>query len=79
VNTKSIVAASLVMLGGFLAACAAPPPLLLQGDANSAEISYSGDLTSAAAVAAQHCARYERVARFQMADMDTAYYACVKR
>lgn len=62
----------------LLAACTAPSALLLEGDADSAKITYSGDLTQAKAVAARHCARYERVPRLQMADMDTAYYACVK-
>jgi hypothetical protein len=72
-------AASLVMIGGLLAACTPPAPLVLQGDANSVTIGYGGgDLARAAVVAARHCARYERVPRFQMADMDTAYYACVE-
>lgn len=69
-------AASLVVAGG-LAACAASP-LLLEGDANSVRIGYSGDLGRATALAAQHCARYERVPRFLMADIDTAYFACAK-
>ncbi|HZU89400.1 MAG TPA: hypothetical protein VE993_09100 [Stellaceae bacterium] len=67
-----------VALGGLLVACASPPALLLAGDANSARIAYSGALASATAVAERHCARYERVPRLQMADMDTAYFACVK-
>jgi hypothetical protein len=71
-------AASLVIVGGLLAACTASSALLLEGDAASAKVAYGGDLARANAVAARHCARYERVPRFQMADMDTAYYACVK-
>jgi hypothetical protein len=71
-------AASLVAIGGLLAACASPPALLLEGNADSAKITYSGALAGAAAVAKRHCARYERVPRLQMADMDTAYFACVK-
>jgi hypothetical protein len=70
-------AASLIALGGLLTACN-PPALLLEGDANSARISYSGDIAGATAAAKRHCARYERVPRLQMADMDTAYFACVK-
>ena len=70
-------AASLAVAGGILAACAASP-LLLKGDATSATVAYGGDLAKATVVAARHCARYERVPRFQMADMDTAYFACVK-
>ena len=77
--TKGIaLAASLAAAGALLAACA-PAPLLLHGDANSAKVAYTtGDLPKATAVAARHCARYERVPRFLMADMDTAYFACVK-
>jgi hypothetical protein len=77
-NRSVAVAAGLVIIGGLLAACSAPSALLLKGDANSAKIAYSGDLATANAVAARHCARYERVPQFRMADMDTAYYACVK-
>jgi hypothetical protein len=75
---QSVGAASLVAIGGLLAACTAPPALLLESDANSAKISYSGDIAGATAVAKRHCARYERVPRLQMANMDTAYFACVK-
>ena len=74
-SQRIAVATGLVML---LAACSGPSALLLEGDADSAKIAYSGDRAQANAVAARHCARYERVPRFQMADMDTAYYACVK-
>lgn len=77
VRSKIALAAGLVAVGGLLAACASPA-LLLKGTADEAKISYGGDLASASAIAARHCARYERVPRFQMADMDTAYFACVK-
>jgi hypothetical protein len=73
------LAASLVTVGGLCAACAGHPPILLEGDANSAWISYDGDLARATAVAERHCASYERVPRLLAADMDTASFACVKR
>jgi hypothetical protein len=77
VRKRIAFAARLALAGGLLAACTASP-ILLKGDATSAKIGYSGDLPAATAVAARHCARYERVARFLMADLDTAYFACVK-
>lgn len=69
--------ASLAAAGGLLTACA-PAPLLLEGDAKSATVAYGGDLAKATAVAAHHCASYERVPHFLMADLDTAYFSCVK-
>ena len=69
--------ATLAVVSGLLAACS-PTPLLLDGDAKSATVAYGGDLAKATAVAAHHCAPYERVPRFLMADLDTAYFSCVK-
>ncbi|MGH7039674.1 MAG: hypothetical protein ACREE1_16230 [Stellaceae bacterium] len=69
--------ASVAVAGGFLAACA-PTSILLEGDAKSATVAYGGDLAKATAVAAHHCASYERVPHFLMADIDTAYFSCVK-
>lgn len=61
-----------------LSGCAAHHPVLLEGDASGARITYSGDLAGAAAIARRHCESYGRVARFHVADMDTAYYDCVE-
>lgn len=74
---KIAAAAGLALAGGLLAACA-HPAMLLKGTATEAKVGYAGDFASATAVATRHCARYERVPRFLMADMDTAYFACVK-
>jgi hypothetical protein len=52
-------------------------PFLLDGDANSAQVGYSGnDPTVAAAVAKDACARYERVPRFLNAAENVAYFTC---
>jgi hypothetical protein len=61
-----------------LAGCAGPQPFLLNGDADSAEVGFSGDPGSATPVAKQHCARYERVPHFVQADPNVAYFDCVK-
>jgi hypothetical protein len=67
-----------VLLGGLGVACTGPKPFLLQGDASSAQVGYSGDVESATLVAKQHCARYERVPRFLEAQEDVAFFDCVR-
>jgi hypothetical protein len=61
-----------------LAACSGPHPFLRQGDANSAEIVYSGDVASALPIARRHCAQYERVPRLADAGLDIAVFDCVQ-
>jgi hypothetical protein len=60
------------------AACAGPKPFLLQGDANSVQVGYSGSLEAATLVAKQHCAQYERVPRFLEAEENVALFDCVR-
>jgi hypothetical protein len=66
----------LIVACGAASACAGKP-FLLNGDANSAQVGYSGgNLAPATAVAKQHCARYERVPRFLESGENVAYFAC---
>jgi hypothetical protein len=60
-----------------LAACAGPHPFVRQGDANSVEISYSGDVSTALPLARRHCARFERVPHLANAGLDIADFDCV--
>ncbi|MBV9862599.1 MAG: hypothetical protein JO267_10675 [Alphaproteobacteria bacterium] len=69
---------ALAATAGSLAACLAAKPFLIQGDASSAEVGYSGDVAGATAVARQHCAQYERVPRLLEAERDIAFFDCVK-
>ena len=66
-----------LIAGGLGAACAGPKPFLLQGDARSAQVGYTGNLEAATLVAKQHCAQYERVPRFLEAAEDVAFFDCV--
>jgi hypothetical protein len=66
-----------LLVGGSVSACISPKPILLQGDARSAQVTYSGDIDSATLVAKQHCAQYERVPRFLEAEEDVAFFDCV--
>jgi hypothetical protein len=59
------------------AACAGSKPFLLQGDANSAQVGYSGRIEGATLVARQHCAQYEKVPRFLEAEENIAFFDCV--
>jgi hypothetical protein len=60
------------------AGCIGEKPFLLQGDANSAQVGFSGDVEGATLVAKQHCAQYERVPRFLEAEENIAYFDCVR-
>lgn len=66
-----------VLVGGLAGACAGKA-FLLDGDANYAKVAYGGDMESAAAVAKQHCAQFERVPRFHEMQEDAAYFDCVR-
>ena len=68
--------AAMVLLWG--AACSGPQPFLLQGDASSAEIGYSGDVAGAMPVARRHCAQFERVPHLLEAQQNIAFFDCVK-
>jgi hypothetical protein len=46
-----------------LAACNAPHPNIREGDADSVQITYGGDVATAWPLARKHCAQYERVPR----------------
>jgi len=72
----SVLAATLATLG--LGACTGPRPFLLQGDANSVEVGYSGDVDSTLPIARRHCARFERVPRLVEAGIDVAYFNCIR-
>lgn len=67
-----------LLLGALGPACAGPKPFLLQGDASSAQVGYSGDIDAATPVARQHCAQYERVPRFLEAEENVAFFDCVR-
>jgi hypothetical protein len=65
------------LFGALGSACAGPKPILLEGDANSAQVGYYGEIDDATLVAKQHCAKYERVPRFLDAAEDVAFFDCV--
>ena len=67
-----------------LAACNAPAPNIREGDADTVQISYGGDVATAWPLARKHCAQYERVPR--LADigagengLDLANFDCIRR
>jgi len=70
--------AFVIMAAVVSAACSGSKPFLLQGDANSAQVGYSGSMESATLVAKHHCAQYERVPRFLDAEANVAYFECVR-
>ena len=66
------------LAGAILAACTTPAPVVMEGDAKSVRIAYTGDIGPTQAVAAHYCAQFELVARFVATDEDNAYYDCVR-
>ena len=67
----------LAVIGGLGSACVAKPALL-EGNADSAVVSYGRDLTGATALAKRHCAGFERVAQLRETGENLAYFDCVR-
>jgi len=67
-----------LLFGALGSACTGPKPFLLQGNASSAQVGYSGDIEGATLVARQHCAQYERVPHFLEAEENVAFFDCVR-
>jgi hypothetical protein len=63
----------------ILAGCVGPKAYVREGDAESVEISYGGDIASTLAPARAHCARFERVPRLVQNTIDLAEYDCIRR
>jgi hypothetical protein len=69
----------LLVAAGILAGCVAPKPYVREGNAESVEVSYSGDVASTLPAARAHCARFERVPYLVQNTVDLAEYDCVRR
>lgn len=76
---NALARCGLVLIAAVAGAGCAAKPYLSEGDANSAEVGFSGDPSVASEIANQHCARYEKVARFLDASENIAYFACEHR
>jgi hypothetical protein len=72
-----LIAAALA-IGATVGGCTATHPFVRNGDANSVEITYGGDVAGTLPLARRHCAQYGRVARFLDAGGDVAAYECVR-
>ena len=60
----------------LLAGCLEQRSFLRTGNATSAEVMYSGDVTHALPIAKQHCAGYGRVPRLVDTAPGIAYFDC---
>jgi hypothetical protein len=65
--------------------CNAPNPNIREGNADSVEIAYGGDLATAWPLARKHCAQYERVPRLAETGtgagdngIDLASFECIR-
>jgi hypothetical protein len=70
--------AAAILVGGTIAGCAAPSPLVLDSDAKGIDIEYPGDPAATMPIARLHCAQYERAARLLQAQNNVAYYECIR-
>jgi hypothetical protein len=81
--TRSIAAVFLALAtgaaGATVSGCTGPHPFVRDGNANSVEVVYGGDVASAMPAARQHCAQFERVPRLVNAGADIAVFDCVGR
>ena len=69
----------LLVAAGILAGCVGPKAYVREGNADSVEISYGGDIASTLTTARAHCARFERVPHLVQNTVDLAEYNCVRR
>jgi len=67
----------LVVIGSLGSACV-EKPALLEGNADSAVVSYGRDLAGATTLARLHCAGFERVAQLRETGENLAYFDCVR-
>jgi hypothetical protein len=72
-NAAAVIA--LVVASG----CTAPHPFVREGDQNSVQIGYGGNVESAQPRARQFCEQYDRTPRLTDADGETATFECVPR
>ncbi len=79
---RSIAAFALMLAigaaGAALSGCTGPHAYIREGDANSVEVAYAGDVASALPLARRHCAQFERVPRLVDAGGDLAVFDCVR-
>lgn len=73
------LALACAVLAAPLAGCNGPHPFVRDGDANSVDIFYSGDVAMALPVAKKHCAQYERVPQYVDAAVGIASFKCVPK
>jgi hypothetical protein len=66
------------LIAATLAACGGPRPFVREGNAESVEIGFSGDVANAMPLARKHCAQFEREPRFVSPTLDGAVFDCVR-
>ena len=74
----ALIVATLSACGDTTAVFGGPGPFVREGNADSVEISFSGDISNAMPLARKYCAQYERVPRYAMGALDGAVFDCVR-
>jgi hypothetical protein len=74
----------LALAGAMLLGCdgpgafGGPGPFVREGNAESVEIGFIGDVANAMPVARKHCARFDRVPRYVQPTLDGGLFECVR-
>jgi len=76
---RFIAIIALTLADATLFGCTAPHPAIRDGNADTVEVSYGGDVASAWPLARKHCAQYERVPQLVDRSIDLALFDCIKR
>jgi hypothetical protein len=77
-KSSRVAALFLGLIAAMLAACGAPGPFVREGNAESVEIGFSGDVSNAMPLARKHCAQFEREPRFVSPTLDGGLFECVR-
>ena len=74
----------LALAGATLVSCdgpgafGGPGPFVREGNAESVEIGFTGDVSNAMPLARKHCARFDRVPRYVQPTLDGGLFDCVR-
>ena len=82
-NLDRILALGLAGVAVALAGCNAPKPNIREGNADTVQVSYGGDVATAWPLARKHCAQFERMPRLADAEvgengLDLANFDCIR-
>jgi hypothetical protein len=64
--------------GGATGVFGGPGAFVREGNADSVEIGFSGDVSNAMPLARKHCAQFEREPRYVLPTLDGGLFECIR-